>query len=74
MTMTLKILLAIVFLAVGFSIFWIAERQSKLEFSALQTCRERCAVEMKKGKLVPFSSTQITKRGDFTGPLKCECV
>jgi hypothetical protein len=74
MTISLKILLAAVFLAVGLSVFWIAEKQSKVGFSELEACHKQCAIEKKTGQLVPFSSTQITKRGDFTGPLKCQCI
>lgn len=74
MTVRLKISLAALFLAIGLGVFWIAEKQSKAGFSNLEACQNKCSVEKKIGRLVPYSSTQITKRGDFIGPLKCQCV
>jgi len=74
MTISTKILLAAAFVAVGFSVLWVAERQGEVAFSELEACQKKCAAEKETGQLVPFSSTQITKRGDFTGPLKCQCV
>jgi len=74
MTIGTKILLAAAFVAVGLSVFWVAEKQGEAAFSELEACQKQCAAEKKTGQLVPFSSTQITRRGDFTGPLKCQCV
>lgn len=74
MTVKLKIVLAVAFLAIGLAIYWTTERKGEVGFSELAACKKQCAVENKAGQLVPFSTTQISKRGDFIGPLKCQCV
>jgi hypothetical protein len=74
MTIKFKILLVFIFLAIGIFSYWNAKRQVKAGFSTLEVCQNNCKVEKKIGQLVPYSSTQISKRGDFIGPLKCQCV
>jgi hypothetical protein len=74
MTVRLTILLAVAFLTIGLAIYWITEKNGEVGFSELAACKKQCAVENKAGQLVPFSTTQISKRGDFIGPLKCQCV
>jgi hypothetical protein len=74
MTIRIKILLVAMLLLFGLSISWISGRQVKVGFSNLEACRNQCKLENKTGKLMPFSSTQIKKNGDFKGPLKCYCI
>ena len=74
MTVKLIIILLAIFVAAGLAMFWISEKQGKVGFSELEACKKQCLSEKIIGQLAPFSSTQVTKRGDFIGPLKCQCV
>ncbi len=66
--------LVVIFLAFGIFTYWTAEKQGEVGFPNLDACKTKCKVEKKNGQLVLYSSTQITKRGDFIGPLKCKCI
>ncbi len=74
MTVRLQVLIAVVFLAVGVCLYWATQRNVEGGLAELAACKKQCSAENKDGQLVPFSTTQLSKRGTSDGPLRCQCV